>query len=197
MGLDSAHLAGVHRHITEVTPDTLRSEAAALLADGFRLALVAGHDDGPTLRIVYLFLAGAPDRRRELQVSVPRSRPEIPSLAALSYPASRFERELHDLLGIVPVDHPLPRRLVRHAHWPAGWYPLRRDAGPPPPFTDGDSFPFLQVDGAGVRDPGRAGARRADRTRSLPVLRRRRDHHQAQSPLVVHPPRHRENVRGP
>jgi Ni,Fe-hydrogenase III large subunit/Ni,Fe-hydrogenase III component G len=150
MGLDSAHLAGVHRHITEVTPDTLRSEAAALLADGFRLALVAGHDDGPTLRIVYLFLAGAPDRRRELQVSVPRSRPEIPSLAALSYPASRFERELHDLLGIVPVDHPLPRRLVRHAHWPAGWYPLRRDAGPPPPFTDGDSFPFLQVDGAGA-----------------------------------------------
>src|SRR5205823_11905679 len=40
--------------------------------------------------------------------------------------------------------------LVRHAHWPAGWYPMRHDAGPPPPFTEIDSFPFLQVDGTGV-----------------------------------------------
>ena len=47
----------------------------------------------------------------------------------LSFPASRFEREMADLYGIRPIGHPLPRRLVRHAHWPEGWYPMRHDAG--------------------------------------------------------------------
>jgi Ni,Fe-hydrogenase III large subunit/Ni,Fe-hydrogenase III component G len=140
----------VTRTIRPVTTSELAEEVSGLLAQGFRLALAAAHDDGPSLRIVYLFLAGAPDRRVELHVVVPADSPELPSLAALSYPASRFEREMHDLYGIHPVDHPLPRRLVRHAHWPAGWYPMRHDAGPPPPFTESESFPFLRVDGAGV-----------------------------------------------
>jgi Ni,Fe-hydrogenase III large subunit/Ni,Fe-hydrogenase III component G len=145
-----AHAGGEGRTTTTVTGDRLAAETEALLSNGFRLAMVAGHDDGPALRIVYLFLAGAPDRRTELVLTVPADHPRIPSLAAMSFPASRFERELHDLFGIVPEGHPLPRRMVRHAHWPAGWYPMRGDAGPPPPFTDGEAFPFLQVDGDGV-----------------------------------------------
>ncbi len=121
----------------------------------------------------------------------------MPTLAALSFPAGRFEREMHDLFGVIPVGHPLPRRLVRHAHWPAGWYPMR--ATPDrrrrsPPAT---AVPFRHRRGPGrLRDPGRAGARRADRTRPLPVLRRRRDHPQAQGPAVVRPPRRREALRG-
>ena len=80
----------------------------------------------------YLFTATAPDRRVELHVPLDPDRPQVPSLAGLSFPAGRFEREMRDLFGIVPADHPLPRRLVRHFHWPAGWYPMRADAGPPP-----------------------------------------------------------------
>ena len=150
MDVDSGTWNGMHRCARTVTPTELAGDVARLLAAGYRLALAAAHDDGPTLRIVYLFLAGAPDRRVELHVLLPADAPHVPSLAALSYPASRFEREMHDLYGIVAVDHPLPRRLVRHAHWPAGWYPMRHDAGPPPEFPVGDSFPFLQVDGPGV-----------------------------------------------
>jgi Ni,Fe-hydrogenase III large subunit/Ni,Fe-hydrogenase III component G len=141
---------GINRITRPVTADRLEPETRALLEADFRLALAAAHDDGPTLRVVYLFLAGDPDRRVELQLTVPADQPQLPSLASLSFPAGRFEREMHDLYGIVPVGHPLPRRLVRHAHWPAGWYPMRRDAGPPPSFTDTDSFPFLTVHGAGV-----------------------------------------------
>jgi Ni,Fe-hydrogenase III large subunit len=137
------------RTVRPIACDQLVGETSTLLGSGYRLALVAGHDDGPTLRVVYLFLAAA-DRRFELHVTVPAVDPRLPSLAGLSYPASRFERELHDLFGIIPVGHPLPRRLVRHAHWPTGWYPMRHDAGDPPPFVDGDRFPFLQVDGDGV-----------------------------------------------
>src|ERR1035437_2466048 len=142
--------AGVHRISLSMEPAQLKEQAEALFEDGFRLGLVAAHDDGDTLRVVYLFLAGSPDRRIELQVILPADNPALPSLASLSFPASRFERELHDLYGIEPVDPPLPRRLVRHAHWPSGWYPMRHNAGSPPPFTDTEAYPFLAVVGDGV-----------------------------------------------
>lgn len=142
--------AGIHRVVRTLELAQLSAQAAVLFDEGFRLALVAAHDDGATLRVVYLFLAGSPDRRIELEVRLPADNPAIPSLAALSFPASRFEREMHDLFGIVPVNHPLPRRLVRHAHWPAGWHPMRHNAGPPPPFVDTEPFPFLEVKGEGV-----------------------------------------------
>ncbi len=141
---------GGRRSARDVTRTELAAQAATLFEDGFRLGLVAAHDDGASLRVVYLFLAGDPDRRIELQVTLPADDPHLPTLASLSYPASRFEREMRDLFGIVPVNHPLPRRLVRHAHWPVGWYPMRHDAGPPPPFTQSERFPFLEVTGDGV-----------------------------------------------
>src|SRR5699024_4740782 len=77
--------------------------------------------------------------------------PTVPSLANLSFPAGRFEREMTDLFGITATDHPLPRRLVRHFHWPRGWHPMRDDAGSPPTFGDVDGpYPFRTVEGAGV-----------------------------------------------
>lgn len=127
----------------------LIATAEQLWVDSFRLALVAAHDDGDSLRVVYLFLAGYPDRRVELEYVVPADNPEIRSLAYLSFPAGRFEREMADLYGIRPVGHPKPRRLVRHAHWP-DWHPMRTDAGPAPEFTDTGAFPFLAVEGPGV-----------------------------------------------
>lgn len=137
-------------HAQPVTDAELARTAAALLADGFRLALMAAHDDGGTLRVVYLFLAGRPDRRIELILTVLADNPAVPSLARLSFQAGRFEREMLDLYGITPVGHPQPRRLVRHAHWPADWHPMRHDAGPPGDFAAAGHFPFLTVDGAGV-----------------------------------------------
>jgi Ni,Fe-hydrogenase III large subunit/Ni,Fe-hydrogenase III component G len=129
----------------------LATQAQALLDDGFRLALMAAHEDQDAFRVVYLFTAGAPDRRVELELRAERSKPEIPSLAALSFPGGRFEREMRDLHGVVPLDHPLPRRLVRHQHWPTGWYPMRSGGSTPPQFeaTEG-TYPFLTVQGPGV-----------------------------------------------
>jgi Ni,Fe-hydrogenase III large subunit/Ni,Fe-hydrogenase III component G len=129
----------------------LRARAAALLGSGFRLALVAGHDDDRGLRVVYVFLAGPPDRRVELQVRLEPHRLAVPSLGAVSFPASRFERELFDLFGIEAIDHPLPRPLVRHEDWPLGWYPLRRSAGAMPPMRSAaEPFPFAAIEGPGI-----------------------------------------------
>ncbi len=57
---------------------------------------------------------------------------------------------MRDLYGIRPVGHPRPRRMVRHAHWPKGWYPMRADAGPAPQFEPAGRFPFVTVGGTGV-----------------------------------------------
>jgi Ni,Fe-hydrogenase III large subunit/Ni,Fe-hydrogenase III component G len=76
--------------------------------------------------------------------------PEVPSLATRHYPASRFEREIADLLGIRADGHPDPRPLVRHAFWPEDYYPLRLDAVPRDFEDDGRPFPFQHVGGEGV-----------------------------------------------
>jgi Ni,Fe-hydrogenase III large subunit/Ni,Fe-hydrogenase III component G len=133
-----------------VSRDGLVDKAEELLATGFRLALVAAHDDGDRLRVVYLFLAGRPDRRIELEYLVPAADPAVQSLAYLSFPAGRFERENADLYGIRAIGHPRPRRLVRHAHWPEEWHPMRADAGVPPDFASTGRFPFVTVEGTGV-----------------------------------------------
>jgi len=139
------------RQSSVIAPGDLARAAGSLLAAGFRLAMIAAHDDGHALRAAYVFTAGAPDRRVELQVRLDASHPAVPSLAGLSFSASRFEREMHDLFGIEPIGHPFLRPLVLHQHWPTGWYPMRRDAGPPPPMrTDSEPFPFVPVEGAGV-----------------------------------------------
>ena len=146
------------RQTRSLDPDALPGHAAALLDSGHRVALIAGHDDrllGAGLRAVYLFTRAAGGARREsrveLHVALDPASPRLPSLAGLSFPAGRFEREMRDLFGIVPVDHPLPQRLVRHFHWPRGWYPMLSDAGEPPEFGDVDGpYPFRTVEGPGV-----------------------------------------------
>jgi Ni,Fe-hydrogenase III large subunit/Ni,Fe-hydrogenase III component G len=159
-GHGSKPLTG-NRTVVEVPrPGGVGAFVGSLLDDGYRLALVAAHDEAPTapagaagaaLRVVYLLVRGSPDSRIEVQVRLDPDVPAIPTLAHLSFPASRFEREMRDLYGIVPLNHPLPRRLIRHPHWPRGWYPMRRDAGPAPSFeASGEPFPLLAVEGRGV-----------------------------------------------
>jgi Ni,Fe-hydrogenase III component G len=108
--------------VVEATASDLRGHVAARLSDGFRTAMVAGHEDTDGFRIVYVLVRASDDRRCEIVLRTPHDRPEIPSLAAVDYAVGRFEREIRDLYGVVPVGHPLPYRLVRHGHWPQGWY---------------------------------------------------------------------------
>jgi Ni,Fe-hydrogenase III component G len=144
------------RLIMETSAGELRHAFERFAAEGYRLALVAAHHDtagarAPAMRVVYLLVTGPPDRRVELHVRVAADRPTVPSLAEVSFPASRFEREMHDLFGIEPAGHPQPARLVLHQHWPQEWHPMRADAGPPPPFGDeSQPYPFLTVEGPGV-----------------------------------------------
>ncbi|HKQ64065.1 MAG TPA: NADH-quinone oxidoreductase subunit C [Methylomirabilota bacterium] len=83
--------------------------------------------------------------------AVPAGTARFASLATRSFAASRFEREIHDLFGLVPEGHPDLRRLALHQYWPEGYHPLRRDVAPRTDFVDtGEPFPFRRVDGEGI-----------------------------------------------
>jgi Ni,Fe-hydrogenase III component G len=62
-----------------------------------------------------------------LQVKIDRDKPEFPSLSPVLDGAIVYEREIHDILGLVPVGHPDLRRQVLPEDWPEGVYPLRKD----------------------------------------------------------------------
>ena len=83
--------------------------------------------------------------------SVPTNDPTFPSLATRWYLASRFEREIHDLFGLMPTNHPDLRRLPLHQFWSADYHPLLKDAVTPKEFVDdGTPYPFRRVEGEGI-----------------------------------------------
>ena len=112
------------RSTATIRPSELPDRAAALLANGYRLALVAGHDDArPAAACARCTCSPAarprvrdPDRV-ELHVAArPAPTRACRAWPALSFPAGRFEREMRDLFGIVPGRPPAR---------PAGWSATR------------------------------------------------------------------------
>src|SRR5690606_41498796 len=83
---------GHRRTALTVTGETLPDLAGRLTDQGYRLALVAAHDDGDALRAVYLYTAAGPDRRGELHPPVDPAGPALPSPAAPPLPAGRAAR---------------------------------------------------------------------------------------------------------
>ncbi|TFD63464.1 NADH-quinone oxidoreductase subunit C [Cryobacterium ruanii] len=141
----------MHDELRELDRADLAAAASALLDAGSRLALVACHEDTDSFRIVYSFVGTTPALRADLSVTMPRDDAWIPSLAEISLSAGNFERGIRDLYGVVPRNHPQPHRLVRHGHWPRGWYPMLRANAVVPEFEpDTESFPFVPVEGPGV-----------------------------------------------
>ena len=118
------------------------------------LQLMVANDrraDKGVFEIHYLFVNDRENWFAHATKHLSHDDPTIDSMATYYYPASRFEREIHDLFGIEAVDHPDTRPLVRHAFWPENYHPLRKDAVAPEKFEDdGTRFPFLPIGGEGV-----------------------------------------------
>jgi Ni,Fe-hydrogenase III large subunit/Ni,Fe-hydrogenase III component G len=128
--------------------DHLRAEVHArpelIVAEDTRLEAGAF-----TLR--YIFEVGGATGFVVASISVPAEHPTFPSLATRWYLASRFEREIHDLFGLVPAGHPDLRRLPMHQFWPADYHPLLKDATIRQNFYDeGEAYPFRRVEGEGL-----------------------------------------------
>jgi Ni,Fe-hydrogenase III large subunit/Ni,Fe-hydrogenase III component G len=108
-----------------------------------------GQSGGFTLR--YIFELPARDLFVIVSMPLENGQQTFPSIGTRWYLASLFEREIHDMFGLVPLDHPDLRRLALHQFWPDGYHPLLKDAVPPEAFQDeGQPFPFQQVQGEGI-----------------------------------------------
>jgi len=151
--------AGIWR--ATVSPTDLRSLVEVAVRQYSGTVLLAAGEDRPSESAIYAhYLVGfrtknpesgtCPWKLLHITTRLSRDFPVVPSLAGLSFPASRFEREMRDLLGIQPASHPDPRPLVRHGFWPETFYPLRHDAVLPEFEDDGRPFPFTEVEGEGV-----------------------------------------------
>lgn len=97
---------------------------------GARYVVSVGFDDRPYSGHFLVSHQFALDREGILMAvlsELPPERPEVPSIAVEVPAAGWAERELRDLVGIEPVGHPYPKRLVLPDGWPEGVYPLRKE----------------------------------------------------------------------
>jgi Ni,Fe-hydrogenase III large subunit/Ni,Fe-hydrogenase III component G len=137
-----------------IAPGAVPALAERLAGLHLEIQLVAAVDTRATSGGFGLTYAFAPPGLRPVVVAratLPSGVVRFPSLAARSFAASRFEREIHDLFGLVPDGHPDLRRLALHQYWPEGYFPLRRDVAARTDFRDeGQPFPFRRVEGEGL-----------------------------------------------
>jgi Ni,Fe-hydrogenase III large subunit/Ni,Fe-hydrogenase III component G len=79
--------------------------------------------------------------------------PEYPALST-QYPAAvRMQRALFDLLGVRARNADDQRPWLRHAAWPADFFPLRRDNDRATAFEERqEHYPFVTVAGDGVHE---------------------------------------------
>jgi Ni,Fe-hydrogenase III large subunit/Ni,Fe-hydrogenase III component G len=125
--------------------------ADRLAALGLKTQWIAAADTRGTTGSFTLAYHFAPPVHRPAVTALVGVDTTFPSLATRSFAASRFEREVQDLFGLVAAGHPDPRRLALHQFWPDSYHPLRRDAAPRADVVDdGRPFPFRQVEGPGI-----------------------------------------------
>jgi len=83
---------------------------------------------------------------------LPADNPEYPDLAEIFPAANRLQRATCDLLGIRARSAD-QRPWLRHANWPADFFPLRRDADAARQFeTQSEEYQFVRVEGDGVHE---------------------------------------------
>ena len=139
--------------VERVAPEGFGPRVVDMLVDGGRFVMLVGLDersvggDGLAVEAVVHRPAGI----ARVRAAVPLDNPAYPSITSLVPAAAWDEREARDLLGIVPVGHPDPRRLVLHETYPRGYHPLRKDvpASVAPPVEERHFVPF-EVHGDGV-----------------------------------------------
>lgn len=116
--------------------------------------MLFGNDERPLSKefgIYYLFDCPEANGHLLLRVSVPEGDLSFPSISPVIPHATWYEREVRDMLGLEPVGHPDPRRLVLHEDWPEGFYPLRKEfeLKSQVPRVEG-KFNFQEVEGEGI-----------------------------------------------
>ncbi|WP_346356217.1 NADH-quinone oxidoreductase subunit C [Azotosporobacter soli] len=128
----------------------LRSED--LVEQGFSLAAMFANDERQQRGAFAVYAVFAKAGEWEIMRTLCRPGDEkFPSMAVALPAAAWYEREIHDLFGLVPEGHPDLRPLVLHECFAQGHHPLRKDSA----SESGEkgemlSYPMSSVSGPGV-----------------------------------------------
>jgi NADH:ubiquinone oxidoreductase subunit C len=111
----------------EKARDAIRSAFGGLSCE--RLIQISTVDLGSTFQLTY-HLTGLHRTVISIRIEVPRENPAVPSVHDLLPPAGIYERQIHDLFGIVFPGHPGLARIILNEDWPLKEYPMRKDWKP-------------------------------------------------------------------
>jgi len=138
----------------ELPAGQFRKTAALFKKRGFLLLTLAGVDERQLNGHFAVYALLSPPTGKtilEVRIMLDPGHPVYPSITPVFPSAHWLEREMKDMLGIVPRGHPDLRRLAVHPDWPEHVFPLRKDflAGSKVPRVDGEMV-FCPVEGEGI-----------------------------------------------
>ena len=140
--IDCSTLGSDQLYVT-ITPDSLVEVAEYLYQDqGCRYVINGGTDrrqQRDAFLITHFFAQDEEKIYIAVHTEVGADDPQVDSITRVVPAANWSERETRDMVGVVPVGHPDPRRLVLADDWPEDLYPLRTDVPhdiKPPPCPD-------------------------------------------------------------
>lgn len=127
----SADICGNGRFYIHVEPDSLKDVCGRVFNElGARFVTSIGADERPYGKDFLVAHNFAFDSHHLLCSVLTNAEGDKPFVQSISdvVPASNWaEREFRDLLGIEPIGHVYPKRLVLPDGWPDGVHPLRKD----------------------------------------------------------------------
>ncbi|MCS7363809.1 MAG: NADH-quinone oxidoreductase subunit C [archaeon GB-1867-035] len=128
-------VTGPRRVYVTVPPESLRDILLFLknMFNARHIVTITGIDMMKSFELIY-HIAVPGEHIRSILVNVkthiPRDNPTMPSVVDILPGATLYEREVHDLLGIVFEGHPNLERLILPDDWPEDEFPLRKDWKP-------------------------------------------------------------------
>jgi Ni,Fe-hydrogenase III large subunit/Ni,Fe-hydrogenase III component G len=127
--------------------------ARAAYEAGCRLVALWGSDerdrDAPGIAVYAAF--DLPEGLVCIRLACPVENPVFPDLSGVFPAADRMQRAIRDLVGAVPQGGDL-RPWLRHANWPADYFPLRLDAPDARFPAENENYEFVRVGGDGVHE---------------------------------------------
>jgi NADH:ubiquinone oxidoreductase subunit C len=90
------------------------------------LSTITGSDLGEMLELIYHF-AYKGSIELSLRIIIPESNPVVPTITDSIAGAVLYEREIHDMLGVVFEGNPDLSPLILPEGWPQNVYPLRKE----------------------------------------------------------------------
>ena len=106
--------------------DTLTEAMWYVAQKGYRhVSTMTGLDLGQSLCVIYHLVEG--DVVLSLKTVVPKSDPKLSTIVGIIPGAELYEREVHDMFGVIFEGHPDLSPLILPEKWPGGIYPLRKE----------------------------------------------------------------------